>query len=88
MCEKMTRTRLMIKMVRRRVSICDTYCATKRDKKNMFKTTLSIHTYRVLEITRCESIETTLRTSKTFVGGDAPPNERRAIAKANHVRKP
>ena len=25
---------------------------------------------------------------KTFVGGDAPPNERRAVTKANHVRKP
>ena len=33
MFEKMTRTRLMIKMVRRRVSICDIYCVTKRDKK-------------------------------------------------------
>ena len=26
--------------------------------------------------------------SKTFVGGNAPPNERRAVAKANRVRKP
>ena len=45
---------------------------------------------RALEITGCESIETTLRTRKLlkFVGGDAPPNERRAVAKANHVRKP
>ena len=25
---------------------------------------------------------------KTFVGGNAPPNERRAVAKANYVRKP
>ena len=23
-----------------------------------------------------------------FVGGDAPPDEQRAVAKANHVRKP
>ena len=28
-----------------------------------------------------------LKHEKTFVGGDAPPNERRAVAKANHVRK-
>ena len=41
---------------------------------------------RALEITLCESIETTLRT-KTFVGGDAHPNERRAAAKANRLRK-
>ena len=38
---------------------------------------------RALEITRCESNEAT-----TFVGGDAHPNEQRAAAKANHVRKP
>ena len=41
---------------------------------------------RALEITRCESIETTLH-EKTSVGGDAPPDERRAVAQANHVRK-
>ena len=34
MCEKMTRTRLMIKVVRKRVSFCDTHCVTKRYKKN------------------------------------------------------
>ena len=44
---------------------------------------------RALEITGCERIETTLRTRRLlFVGGNAPPNERRAVAKANHVRKP
>ena len=43
---------------------------------------------RALEITRCESIETTLRTRRVFVDGDAHPNERRAAAKANRVRKP
>ena len=43
---------------------------------------------RTLEITGCASIETTLRTRKTFVGGDAPPNERRAAAEANRFRKP
>ena len=41
---------------------------------------------RALEITGCESIETT--NEKTFVGGDAPPNERRAAAEANRFRKP
>ena len=44
---------------------------------------------RALEITGCESIETTLRTRRLlFVGGDAPPNERRAAAEANRFRKP
>ena len=43
---------------------------------------------RALEITRCESIiETALRTRRLFVGGDAPPDERRAVAKASYVRK-
>ena len=36
---------------------------------------------RAFEITRCAH-------EKTFVGGDAPPNERRAVAKANRIRKP
>ena len=44
---------------------------------------------RALEITGCENIETTLLANeKTFVGGDAPPNERRAAAEANRFRKP
>ena len=43
---------------------------------------------RALEIAGCQSIETTLRTSKTFVGRDAPPNELRAAAEANRFRKP
>ena len=43
---------------------------------------------RALEITRRESIETAFAHEKTFVGGDAHPNERRAVAKANRVRKP
>ena len=43
---------------------------------------------RALEITRRESIETTLRTRKTVVGGDAHPNERRTAAKAKRFRKP
>ena len=43
---------------------------------------------RALEITRCESIKTTLRTRRLFVGGDAPANERRAAAEANRFRKP
>ena len=34
---------------------------------------------RALEITQCESIDTTLRTRRPFVGGDAHPNERRAL---------
>ena len=42
---------------------------------------------RALEITRCESIETTLRT-RGRLGGDTHTNERRAAGKANHVRKP
>ena len=44
---------------------------------------------RALEITGCESIETTLRTRILFlVGGDAPANEQRAAAEANRFRKP
>ena len=43
---------------------------------------------RALEIARCESIETTLRTRRPSWGGHAHSNERRAAAKANRVRKP
>ena len=42
---------------------------------------------RALGITGCERIETTLRTRR-LRGGDAPPNEWRAAAEANHFRKP
>ena len=42
---------------------------------------------RALEITRCESIEPTLCMRRLSVGGGAHPNERRAAAKANRVRK-
>ena len=42
---------------------------------------------RALEITLCESIETTLH-KKMFAGGGAHPNEWRAAAKANRLRKP
>ena len=38
---------------------------------------------RALEITRCESIETTLRTRRLLRAGTPPPNERRAAAEAN-----
>ena len=41
---------------------------------------------RALEITGCESIDSTLRTRR-FLGAGYP-NERRAIAKENHVGKP
>ena len=34
------------------------------------------------------SVQDNVAHEKTFVGGNAPPNERRAVAKANHVRKP
>ena len=40
---------------------------------------------RALEITRCDNIETTLRSRRLLW---APPNERRAVAKANRARKP
>ena len=43
---------------------------------------------RALEITRCESIETTFSHENNFVCGDAHPNERQAVVKANRVRKP
>ena len=42
---------------------------------------------RALEITRCENIETALRTRILLFGGGAHPNKRRAAAKANRVRK-
>ena len=44
---------------------------------------------RALEITRCESIETALRTRRRlFVGGGAYPNKRWAVAKnTNHFGK-
>ena len=45
---------------------------------------------RALGITGCESIDTTLRTRRLLWAGKLlrMTNERRAVAKANHVRKP
>ena len=42
---------------------------------------------RALEITRCETRDD-VANEKTLMGGDAPPNERRAAAEANRFRKP
>ena len=42
-----------------------------------------------LEVTRCESIETTLRTNEeTFVGESVNPNEHRMVAEVDRVRRP
>ena len=42
---------------------------------------------RALEIGECESVETALFAREAFCGQGAYSNERRAVAKANHVSK-
>ena len=56
-------------------------CSSFRDRMASYNRALEIITGR-------ESIETTLRTRRPLWAGNAHPNERRAGAKANRVRKP
>ena len=72
-----------LRTVRHRVLLCIIGAQRKRQDHRVTSGN------RALEITRWVSIERTLRMRRLlWTGGRTHPNERRAVAKANHARKP